>query len=51
MGCFGELPLKRPAPGKLLQLKIALRPSQPPVWRRLLVSDRATLSHLLAVLQ
>lgn len=43
--------VKRPAPGKLLQLKITLRHLQPPVWRRLLVSDRVTLNQLHALLQ
>jgi len=38
--------LKRRAPGKLLQLKIVLRHLKPPVWRRLLVSDRLSLDQL-----
>jgi len=42
---------ERPTPGKLLQLKIVLRHLKPPVWRRLLVSDRVSLDQLHGMIQ
>lgn len=43
--------VQRPAPAKLLHLKITLRHLQPPVWRRLLVSDRASFNKLHSLIQ
>jgi hypothetical protein len=42
---------ERPVPGKLLQLHLTLRHLQPPVWRRLLVSNRASLFELHQLIQ
>jgi hypothetical protein len=42
---------QHPPPAKLLQLKITLRHLQPPVWRRLLVCDRASFSELHYLIQ
>jgi hypothetical protein len=42
---------KRPAPLRIVQLKISLKYIKPSIWRRVLVADNATLGELHGVIQ
>jgi hypothetical protein len=45
------MPRKAAAPKRIYQLKITLKDSKPPIWRRVEVSDDSTLATLHAIIQ